>query len=419
MKTGAVLCFFRFLIFSTFLVVCAFGYSQIKFDVNVSDKHLRKVERSKDARSKLKGYKKYYRKDSVKAAKKAWKAYRKEHKDSLKSVGKWKAVKGKKIQFIRGEWDPKPPKQYTVDTTLFEVPKDSMDWAMQELAKEGDFETIRQVYESYGQYDSTYLDRFKMDSVQLSPEELADRFDTKDRLKKYLPEELRQESDLSIDNRMKYGQLDSFGNLQKVDRSGVADFFRNINTQEFARSQVEMKAAKKKYEVLPDLSKEEEGIKRNSLKGTPWKKRLFLNGNVAIQSTSPLILDANIQLGYQWTKKLSSGVGLLYREQFTERDSTAATVSGDSHGLSVFISYDIAKGFFAYSEFQSVVNKPLIGESSASAAWQNAFLAGVGRTFNIGKKVSISTMLLYDFNHNNNTLSRRPWVPRIGYAVRF
>lgn len=410
----------RFFVSLALLSSGLLGHAQIKFDVNVSDRHLKKVERSKDARSKLKGYKKYYHKDSIKAAKKAWKEYSKTHKDSLKSVGKWKELKERKVEFVRGDWSLELPKEYAIDTTLFQVPKDSMDWALQELAKDGDFETIQRVYESLGQYDSMYLDQFKLDSLQLSPEVFADRFDTKDRMERYLPEELRQESDLTIANRIKYGKLDQFGNLQKVDRSGVADFFKNIDPEEFVRSQEEMKVAKKKYEVLPDLSKGEEGIKRNSLKGTPFKKRLFLNGNIAIQSTSPLILDANIQLGYKWTKRLSSGVGLLYREQFTERDSSSTlSVSGDSHGISFFTSYDIAKGFFAYGEYQSVINKPLIGESTMPANWQQACLLGAGRKFSLGKKVSISTMLLYDFNHKNNNLSRRAWLPRIGYSVDF
>jgi len=71
-------------------------------------------------------------------------------------------------------------------------------------------------------------------------------------------------------------------------------------------------------------------------------------------------------------------------------------------------------------ELQSTLNQPLIEESASPNEWQNACLLGAGRKFTIGKRISLSTMLLYDFNHKNNELSRRPWVPRIGYIrLRF
>jgi len=405
------------LLFLVYFFLASASYAQLNFDVNVSDGHLRKVKKAKDARSKLKNYKKYYSKDSLKAAKRAWKDYRNTYKDSLKQAGQWEELKEHKEEFMVGEWSFPDHKQYALDTSFFQPPKDSLEWAVQELARRGSFEEIQALYESYGQYDSSYLKRFaQIDSLHMDPNTLAERFQTKERLSNYLPEELRQESDLSIDNQMKYGKLDQFGQLQKVDRSGVKEFFQNVDPEQFSRAMVSMTAAKKKYAVLPDLSKEEEGIKRNSLKGTPLKKRLFLNGNIALQSTNPLILDANVQLGYRWTQKLSTGIGILYREQFTGRDSTSA-IMGDAHGWSAFVNYDIAKGFFVYSEAQQVINQPIFGESNLLRTKEQAYFIGMGRKFSVGKHVKLSVMMLYDLNYRNNSLNQRPLVPRIGYSV--
>ncbi|MEQ9468193.1 MAG: hypothetical protein RLN88_12320, partial [Ekhidna sp.] len=143
----------------------------------------------------------------------------------------------------------------------------------------------------------------------------------------------------------------------------------------------------------------------------------FLNGNVTIQSTDPVILDSNIQLGYRWNKSFSTGMGLLLREQLNDRDSAALT--GDAHGFSLFANYDILKGFFLYTEYQLVKNKSLFQESSVPAYWQYAALAGVGRRFSISAKVSLSISLLYDFNYKNNDLNSRPLTPRVGYQVSF
>ncbi|MEO9872986.1 hypothetical protein [Ekhidna sp.] len=391
--------------------------AQIKFDVNVSEKHLKKVERSKDARSKLKNYKELYSKDSLRVAKKAWRTYRKENKDSLKSVGKWKEAKAHQREILLGEYQIKEPKEYAIDYTKFEPPIDSVDWALQELSRRGDFEQVQIIYEAYAQYDSSYIDQFHPDSTSLDSLILSDRFKMKERLESYLPPELAQESDKKIEQQLLYGEMDEYGQLKKIDRSGVSDFFKKISPEEFTKSQLSLKAAKEKYSTIPDLSKEEEGIKRKSLKGAPLKERLFLNGNIAIQSTDPVILDTNIQLGFQWNKSFSTGLGLLLREQLNDRDSSALT--GDAHGFSFFANYDILKGFFLYGEYQLVKNKSLFQETIRPASWQYAALLGAGRRFSISKKVSLSVSLLYDFNYKKNTLNQRPLVPRIGYNFSF
>lgn len=395
------------------LAISSFG--QIKFDVKVSDKHLKKVEKSKDASSKLKAYKSYYQKDSIKAAKMAWKEYKLANKDSLKTIGKWKEARAHQKEIFLGKW--KQPKKYFIDQAGFKPPQDSLDWALQEFAKAGDFEHVQRYYEQVGQYDSAHLHHFDLDSMQIDSLDWLERYEMKKRLESYLPEELKLESDKKVENQLLYNELDGYGNIKKVDRSGVSDFFKNVNPDEFTKSQLTIKYAKEKYAQLPNLEKKEEGIKRNSLKGKPLKNRLFLTGNIAVQSTDPLVVDMNIQIGYQWNKKLSSGVGLLLREQLSNRDSTSLT--GDAHGFSIFTNYDIMKGFFLYGEYQRVINKPLIGESSKPASWQYSLLLGAGRRFQLGKKVTLSVSLLYDLNYKNNTLNRRPLVPRVGYQVRF
>lgn len=395
-------------------VLSHLSHAQINFDVKVSDKHLQKVEKSKSVREKLEDYQAFYAKDSIKSAKKAWSTYKKQHKDSLKRAGKWKEVKHHKEAFISGKWKLiKDTLQ--VDTTLFEPPRDSMDWALQELAKQGEYQKLQEIYEAYGQYDSSYLNKFQPDSMKLDSSLIADRFDLKKRMESYLPPEMAQESNAKIEDQLTHGALDEYGQIQQVDRSGVTEFFKKIPSEEFVKSQLSLKAAKEKYSTVPNLEKKEEGIKRNSLKGSPLKDRFFLNGNIAVQSTDPIIIDANFQIGYRWNKSLSSGVGLLVREQINNTDSTSLT--GDAHGFSFFANYDIIKDFFIYGEYQAVKNKSLFRETTAASNWQYATLLGIGRKFRISAKVGINIMLLYDFNYKNNSLNSRPLMPRVGYHI--
>ncbi len=406
-----------------------FSFAQIKFDVKVSDKHLQKVERSKDAREKLKSYKKYYKKDSIKQAKEEWEIYRKQHKDSLKRERSWKEAKANRKKILKNEWEPYQDryKLYHPDSLDLPEPKDSLDSALRELAQQGEWQRVQQLYEQYAHYDSAYLEQFKTDTATVVDElkqqgldsaELASRFQVKERVARYLPEELQQETDTNIAKQLKNGTIDELGDIQQLDKSGVKDFFKNVKPEEFARSQLSLKSAKEKYAKVPNLEKPEEGVKKQSLEETPWKKRIFLGGNFTIQSTDPFIVDMDVRGGYRFNKWWSAGVGFIYREQFNDRDSTS-TLTGDAYGYSFFTTYEVLKQYFVTAEYQALKDASLFSGTDGPATWQYAYLAGVGRTIRFSGKVSASFSLLYDFNFKKNDLNARPVVFRFGYKVSF
>ena len=166
---------------------------------------------------------------------------------------------------------------------------------------------------------------------------------------------------------------------------------------------------------MPDTRFPEEGRKRNSLEDLPFKKRLYLGGTINATSTDPLIMDINLQLGYWLNKKWLAGVGLVVREQFNQRDSVSLT--GDAHGFSLFMRYDILKQFYAWGESQFQVNKSIINaEDSTPSKWERANLLGIGREFMIGP-VRMNSLIMYDFNYQNNDLNNRPWVFRLGVQL--
>lgn len=193
------------------------------------------------------------------------------------------------------------------------------------------------------------------------------------------------------------------------------DLFKKIDPEQFQKVQQDITKLKKKYSSLPDTRFPEEGRKRNSLEDLPFKKRVYLGGQINLASTDPLILDANIQIGYWINKKWLAGTGLIVREQFNDRDSTSLTKN--SHGYSFFTRYDIKKGFFLWGESQRQVNRSLLNnESNLPVKWQEAYLLGVGREFKIGP-VRMNSLVMYDFNYQSNTLNNRPWVVRLGFQL--
>ena len=156
-------------------------------------------------------------------------------------------------------------------------------------------------------------------------------------------------------------------------------------------------------------------VYRNLIK--TFKNRLYFGGNVGLQSTDPIIANANLQLGYWINKKWLTGLGIVLREQLGNVDSTS-TPTGDGYGYSFFTRYDIKKGFFSWLEIERQINTSLFNniETNLEPQWQSAYLAGIGKEFKIGF-IHMMSMVLYDFNFKNNKLNARPFVFKIG--VRF
>jgi len=208
------------------------------------------------------------------------------------------------------------------------------------------------------------------------------------------------------------------GGQQNPNMLGVETIMSQLNKidpDEFGKQQAKDKVMKKKYSELPDQRNPDEGVKRNSLENASVASRIYFGGNLAINSTDPLIMDFGLQVGYWIKVKWLVGVGGSFREQF---GGQATLVTGDSWGYSYFTRYDLPKGFFAYAEYERKVNESLFQpvETLVQPEWQEAFLAGAGKEFKAGP-VQMQFMLLYDFTWRTNDLYTSPFVTKIGFQV--
>ncbi|MBV6644749.1 MAG: hypothetical protein KI790_04840 [Cyclobacteriaceae bacterium] len=56
-------------------------------------------------------------------------------------------------------------------------------------------------------------------------------------------------------------------------------------------------------------------------------------------------------------------------------------------------------------------------EDSTQQRWEESWSAGVGREMRMTRWLSITAIVLYDFNHKNNQLQSRPVSFRLGYQI--
>lgn len=382
-------------LFVAFLIPVA---AQVKVDAKATGKHARAIDQAKQSREEAKA-----RKQQAKETKKKLKEQKNARKEFKKRYEKLRKQRMDSLTTINGEV-PQLSKEDSLAIT-------------REVLAQADFppeykDLIINPYEP----ELPTLNTQNADSIALQKgTNLAEQV-----AKEYMPDELETEDPLQgltdpADQLPFKSPTKPNPNLIKPE--AARELFKKIDPEQFQDAQAQMQKLKKKYSKLPDTRYPEEGTKRNSLEKLTFAKRLYFGGNLSLQSTDPLILDSNLQLGYWINRKWLAGVGFILREQFNNEDTTSL-VTGDGHGYSLFTRYDIPKGFFAWAECEWQVNQSFFGaeKEGSNPTWQQGYLLGIGREFKIGK-VQMMSLILYDFNYQNNDLHARPLVFKVG--VRF
>lgn len=392
---------------SIFMISCSSLVAQVTVDATPTGKHAEAINGAKARRAEVKKHKQQYKetRNRIKAQQKARRRYKKEYQ--LLMEHKHDSVKALKRRL---------PDSLHWSLTL----PDSSEIA-NEILSSTDFP------EEYKLLLTTSM-IFK-DSLEIQPQKVNQAVIQKGKnlaeqvTRAYLPSELSNNGTALDPYTSKAGGLTapnlssrSKPNPNQISPEDAMELFDKMDSKQFQSVQQEIQQLKKKYSEIPDTRYPKEGTKRNSLGALPFWKRIDITGNLSLQSTDPLIVDGRVQLGYWMSKKWLVGVGMTVREQLNKQDSVSV-LSGDGVGYSFFTRYNLPKNFFAWGEMEHQVNRSFFGsDQQRESRWQQAHLIGIGREFRIGI-VQMLSLVMYDFNYQNNALHARPLVFRMG--IRF
>ena len=223
---------------------------------------------------------------------------------------------------------------------------------------------------------------------------------------------------------------EKFSLMRQLTRQYQGKFPGNRNAsalapkvQQFlAQHQDKLKAAqeqlallKQRYQSIASLQNlDSSTLKRKSLEGQ-GSKRLILGGKFDIASYAPFSLDLTPRLGYRIDKNFSLGMTAGYRK--TWGDLQNISLLPESFHYAGFLNYAILRSFYAYGEIGQAQTAPLTSKAQEEnpPRWTRTFLVGVGKEVRLGKKMSLQTLLLYNFWHDpTQAVYPNPWVVRFG-----
>ncbi len=452
--------------------------AQQKLKIVLSEKHQEKIEKIEDPREKLRLYKKYYTKDSIKYIRSLDKKL-KQQSDSI--YASMRKLEQKKLAIVEkvnndkivqqagkvGVHPPVPPQggsRASLGIGEAKNPEDKLSGLSSQLSNDkllsveklekpiedlkgqtlgkahGKVGELQKEVTPYQQYYNQYKDYLNNpDSMKVMIRKVAEKE------LEALPEKLAE----------KAGSLGEGGTMQLTQQKALADKIKGMpdqyNTQmeklgdseqmmekgkslakekaiEYLRANQDVIAAaqkkmtklKKIYSKVTNSNDLSTAVKRNSLKGKPLIDRLFIGGNFQVINLDPFSIDMSPSIGYRWNKKLISGLGIIYRHTFGQYDSTHTAIPEQNYGANAFVQYDAYKGFFAFATYERT-SRQLFDEGSDRPAesFVPGLMLGLGKNAAIHPKLNTQFLVLYNLLHEQGISPyKSPWVIKAGFSLR-
>lgn len=205
-------------------------------------------------------------------------------------------------------------------------------------------------------------------------------------------------------------------NLQKLSKSQLTSKNETLNSAHKTLS-----TYKKKYLTLPSTQHLEGGTKRTSLEGKSFWERIKVGGNLRINQRDKVVnIDFAPSIAYLANKKWAIGTEFVYRGEFGNGQQWYTAFDSETYGGRIFTDYTVYKSFFAHAEFENLytIRKPRGTETAIKELVPGA-MAGLGKTFGLGKNVNGKILIQYNFIHDETKeLYDSPWVMRFGFEVK-
>lgn len=419
--------------------------------------HLKKINKKASPTSKLKLYRKYFHKDSLKQARQLEKYWQQQfdsifyalhatEKKMAKKLAKMKTRNTRKVLHIKEDINKlhKSPvfdsvwSMIPIDTTLnlnsSQLPErvsEKADEAVRSRSKtnipyNSTLKDVAVVNDGIKGYESgvNYVDTLKsINTEQITVilekqvqrvnelegvNELSAQAEEMNHLKG-MKDEYKTQMDIYMDSASRKEQA------QKKAEEAAMEYISR-NPQLMKEVQEKVNRLMKKYSVVPNSNDLSTAIKRTSLKGRSFRERLVLATNFQVLTLDPFSIDLAPTVGYRINSRFTIGLGGTYRQTF-RKDSIPA-ISSSVWGYKNFVSYDILNSFFFYSEFARNTSGLIKTENTNQRNWEQAWQAGLGRRFSVHRKIDMTVVLTYNLLHQkDDSIYPGRWAVKVGFQT--
>ncbi len=176
----------------------------------------------------------------------------------------------------------------------------------------------------------------------------------------------------------------------------------------------EIRSYKNKYAKVNSNLDVEAGIEK-PVRHIEGMKRFFFGGQLQLIPGDPLSLDFDPMAGYRLNTRLSVGIGGTFRYDLKSGEKYFPGMDKEPvYGFNGFAEYTFFKSIYLHGQ----VERMSIYNASGSKIWQTNYMAGIGKSVRIKKNLSMDVLILYHFNHKDNTTYNSPLQIKVGLSNR-
>ncbi len=449
--------------------------SPAQLRIPLSEKHQQKIEKIKDPGKKLAKYRKYYSKDSIKYLRALGKQLKLKSDSIYAAMRRLEDKKRSAVDQLRDHDVIKkagdiglPSSATQVDKRLpslgnLNIPADKADEiggklmnknplsSLDKIRNEetnklntklngtiGEISQVKNKATPYQQYYNQYKDYLNNpDSVQVmirkmaeeeleqKAEELMGQSEGMAGMKqlqqqKALVEEIQRMPEKYQQQVVQYGDQEFLKNEGKQKAKEKALKFLDQHKDKIANIQKKMSKLKKIYSKVENSNDLSTAVKRSSLRGKPFKERLYVGANFQVINLDPFSIDFSPSVGYMFNKKFIMGVGVTYRQTFGDYEAGQTTLPENQYAFNAFVQHDVIKDFFAFATYEQS-NRELLDQNTdrSTSAWVPGLMIGAGKTFNVHPRINTSIMVLYNFLHEpGESPYSSPWILKAGFQLK-
>ncbi|MEO1050845.1 MAG: hypothetical protein AAFX87_09465 [Bacteroidota bacterium] len=152
--------------------------------------------------------------------------------------------------------------------------------------------------------------------------------------------------------------------------------------------------------------------------------RVFVGGNFSLQFGNFTAVDVSPLVGYQFTQRLSGGVGVTYQYlsgDFIDGFGRRISYNTNIYGGRLFARYSITETIYAHTEYESLnLEFPNSSFDGLTREWVPAYFIGGGFFQPIGRNAGFNILALYNTLHDDlRSPYASPLVLRVGITAGF
>lgn len=150
-----------------------------------------------------------------------------------------------------------------------------------------------------------------------------------------------------------------------------------------------------------------------------FREKIYFGGNFGLQIGTIIQIEISPRIGYRFTERFSSGVGIMY-QYYKDRRPPPNNFRTNIYGGNVFASYIIYENIFAHTEYELLsletdVFDMLDKHPGTDRFLYSIVLVGGGYRRPIRERSFVNFMVLWNLNDSSNSPYTNP-VIRIGFT---